>query len=100
MSSVARRQRRGKADHIGRPIPKRLFNNSKRTKGVQAMSGKKQLSYFQMKERLKYIIKLADKIKEGGDTLIGQDYKEVIRKYDKNIFVDTYELELMIKHNG
>jgi len=97
---IARKQRRGKVDHMGRPIPKRLFNNSKRTKGVQAMSGRKQDSYFQMKARLKYLVQLADAINKGGDKLTQDNFKEIIRKYNNDIFVDKYELELMINHNG
>lgn len=98
--SIARKQRRGKVDHFGRPIPKRLFNNSKRTKGVQAMSGSKQQSYQEMKARLKYLVQLANAIKDKGDVLTQDNFKEVIRKYDKDIFIDRYELELMINHNG
>lgn len=98
--SIARKQRRGKVDRFGRPIPKRLFNNSKRTKGTQAISGAKQKSYEEMKARLKYIVQLANAINKGGDTLTQHNFKEVIRKYDKNIFIDKYELEMIINHNG
>lgn len=98
--SIARKQRRGKVDHMGRKIPKRLFNNSKRTKGVQVMSGRKQDSYFQMKARLKLIVQLANAIKKGGDKVTQDNFKEVVRKYDNDIFLDKYEVELMIANNG
>lgn len=98
--SIARKQRRGKVDRFGRPIPKRLFNNSKRTKGTQVISGSKQKSYEEMKARLKYIVQLANAINKGGDKLTQDNFKEVIRKYDKDIFIDKYELEMIINHNG
>lgn len=97
MSSIARKQRRGKVDQFGNKIPKRPFNNSKRGRGTKKQE-EVRVSYEGMKDRFVIIRKLAKLIKNGGcSKLNDNNVIEKVRLYNKEIFLDEYERNI-IKH--
>lgn len=98
MSSLARKQRRGKVDHFGRPIPKRLYNNKKRTKGRQKQEDVKQ-HYIAMMKRIKYIKSLIIDMVKAGEVLEDDTWIDIVKKYDKyQLVFDDYEKQLMFQH--
>lgn len=96
MSSLARKQRRGKVDQFGNKIPKRPFNNSKRTKGTKTQSDV-QFHYKGLKERMEYIIKLGNEIKETGLRINDDNFIRIVRQFDKKNYFDDYE-QMILKH--
>jgi|TARA_R110000772_G_scaffold8692_3_gene28808 hypothetical protein len=97
MSSLARKQRRGKADQNGNKIPKRPFNNSKRTKGTKSQEDTKE-SYEGMKERFKHVRALALQIREAGHKELNDDNMfKIVRQHNKFIMLDEYEVNIL-KH--
>jgi len=97
-SSTARKQRRGKVDQFSRPIPKRLYNNKKRTKGRQKQEVVKK-HYHEMLERLKYIKGLIKQMVEEGEKLTDDNWIKVVRKYDDHkLIFDDYEKQLMFRY--
>lgn len=98
MSSIARKQRRGKVDQFGRPIPKRLYNNKKRTKGRQKQEIVKQ-HHIEMVNRLKYIRQLIVNLVKNKEKLTEENWVEIIRKYDKHqIYFDDYEKKMLFHY--
>ena len=98
MSSLARKQRRGKVDMFGRPVPKRLYNNKKRTKGRQKQESVKQ-HYTEMLKRIRYIKQLIVQMVEAGEKLEDDTWVKTVRKYDKHqLIFDDYEKGLMFQH--
>jgi len=94
--SLARKQRRGKVDMFGRKIPKRPFNNSKRTRGTQKQEDMK-FHTQELTKRLKYIIELGKEIKEAGLKVNDDNFVKVVRQFDKESFFDDYEQMVLKK---
>tara|TARA_R110000796_G_scaffold236214_1_gene355433 strand:+ start:7634 stop:7939 length:306 start_codon:yes stop_codon:yes gene_type:complete len=90
MSSLARKQRRGKVDQFGNTIPKRPFNNRKRTKGRKTQSDM-QFHTSELTKRIKYVIELAKKIKEAGLKTNKDNFGKIVRQFDKDNMFDEYE---------
>ena len=98
MSSIARKQRRGKVDAFGRPIPKRMYNNKKRTKGRQKQEIVKK-HYHEMLDRIRYIKSLIKQMVEAGEVLEDDTWVQTVRKYDKHqLIFDDYEKGLMFQY--
>ena len=97
MSSLGRRMRRGKVDQFGRKIPKRLYNNSKRTKGRQGQE-KVKMHYHEMMKRMKYIKKLIIAMVNDNVYLKDDTWVKQIREYDKEqLIFDEYEKMLIFE---
>lgn len=95
MSSLARKQRRGKVDQFGNKIPKRPFNNSKRTKGTKEQQ-ETQEAYEGMKERFKHVQDLAMQIKQAGHkNLTNDNMFKIVRQHNKFITLDDYEQNIL-----
>lgn len=93
--SLARKQRRGKVDQFGNKIPKRPFNNSKRTAGT-AKQEETKLAFEGMKDRFKHVRILAKQIIEAGHKeLNDSNMFKIVRQYNKEIFLDTYEQNIL-----
>lgn len=96
MSSLARKQRRGKVDQFGNKIPKRPFNNSKRTRGTQKQEDIK-FHTQELNKRIKYVMELANKIKKEGFKTDNDNFTTVVRKFDKENMFDEYEQMIIHK---
>lgn len=95
--SLARKQRRGKVDQFGNKIPKRLYNNKKRTKGRQKQASL-QHHYSELRRRIKYIKWLGDTLRENKEMLTSLNWIKTVRKYDKEeLIFDDYEKEILFK---
>lgn len=95
MSSLARRMRRGKVDQFGRVIPKRIYNNKKRTKG-RAKQEKVKFHYHEMVERMRYIKGLIVQMINDDVQLLDDTWVKQIREYDEQkLFFDEYEKEII-----
>lgn len=94
-ASLGRKQRRGKLDAVGRPLQKRPFSNSKRTKGTKGQEEVKQ-HYTELMNRLAYIKHTAKLIKASGERLHEKNWLEVIRKHETTkLFYDDYEKNII-----
>lgn len=98
MSSIARKQRRGKVDMFGRTIPKRMYNNKKRTRGRQKQESVKK-HYHEMLDRIRYIKNLIKQMIEAKEVLEDDTWIQTVRKYDKHqLIFDDYEKQLMFQY--
>jgi len=93
---IARQQRRGKVDQNGNKIPKRPFNNSKRTKGRQTQVDM-QFHTSELTKRITYVMKLANEIKKAGLKLTLDNFGKTVRQFDKENMFDEYEQAIMLK---
>ncbi|AGO48992.1 hypothetical protein N356_gp099 [Cellulophaga phage phi14:2] len=94
-ASLGRKQRRGKIDAVGRPLQKRPFSNSKRTRGTKGQEEVKQ-HYTELMNRLAYIKHISALMKAAGETLNTKNWLEVIRKYETTkLFYDDYEKNII-----
>lgn len=94
-ASLGRKQRRGRLDAIGRPLQKRPFSNSKRTKGTQGQEDVRE-HYLDMMNRLKYIKHVATLIKAGEENINEKNWLELVRKYETHkLFYDDYEKNII-----
>lgn len=96
MSSIARQIRRGKRDSLGRKFPKRPYNNKKRTKGRKRQEDNKK-RYEEILSRGRYIRALSVRMIENKEKLTDDNWLEILRKYDKELFIDPLELKILFK---
>lgn len=95
--SIARQMKRGKVDMFGRKMPKRIYNNKKRTPGRQKQEEVKQ-HYHEMLRRLKYIRSVIDKMVKDNVQLKDDTWVKQVREYDEHrLFFDEYEKKLIFE---
>lgn len=96
-ASLGRMMRRGRVDPNGRPLAKRPFNNSKRTKGTRGQEVVKE-HYLDLMKRTKYIKKLIKHMIESNEQLTDDNWIQVVREYDSHqLMFDDYEKAWMFQ---
>ena len=82
-ASLNRQRSRGRLDLMGKPLRKRPYNNKKRTKG-RRLQAEVQERYHAIMERVKYLKQLARTVRDAGEEVTDENWKEVFRKYDEH----------------